>query len=327
MEVAVDCNQLSILLQNWERYATMLDTLSGQIAKPQIQAFPALKDVYDDLQVHSKNVRQLKTVLETALSEYGATENRLCALSSSNDTQASIDYNVKKTDVGQVFAATSGVLSNLQLLFGEAAWELLGDVNKVSSFIKDAGDYSEWIDVLFDSDAFENISDFLGDIGKSDLFKVTGYLGDGKKLVDALNDGNLDALKGLAEKYAKKGVKLGIRTATGVKVSGVVNSVYLDLGWNLGKNAVESVRDFIDDPSLGSGLSGVWNITAGTFFDAGTNLAEDVLSFAGDITGLGFDADDFGNAMDYLWRHPIKSAVATGEVIVDGVASFFDWLF
>ncbi len=327
MKVAVDCNRLNVLLQNWGRYASMLDTFSGQMAKPQIQAYPALEDVHNDLQIHSKNIRQLKAVLEAALSEYSTTENRLCALSSSNDTQASIDSNVKKTDVGQLFFATSVVLSNLRLLFGDAAWEMLGGLNKVSSFIKDAGDYSEWIDVLLDSDTFEGVSDFLGDIGKNDLFKVTGYLGDGKKLVDALNDGNLDALESLAEKYAKKGVKLGIKSATGVKVSGVVNSVYLDLGWNLGENAVESIQDFIDAPSPGSGLSGLWNMTAGTFFDAGTSLAEDALSFVGDITGQGFDNDDFGNAMDYLWHHPIKSAVATGEVIVDGVASFFDWLF
>lgn len=327
MEVAVDCNRLSILLQNWERHASMLDTLSEQIAKPQIQAFPALKDVYNDLQIHSKNVRQLKTVLETALSEYSTTENHLCALSALSDTHASTDYNAKKTDVSQIFSATSGVLSNPQLLFGEAAWELLGGVNKVSSFIKDSEDYSEWIDVLFDSDMFRDLSEEFHKIGKNKFFEVTGWLGDGKKLLDAINDGNLDTLEGLAEKYAKKGVKSGIKKATGVKVSGVVNSIYLDLGWNLGENVVESVRDFIDDPSLVSGLSGVWNITAGTFFDAGTNLAEDALSFVGDITGQGFDANDFGNAMDYLWCHPIKSAVATGEVIVDGVASFFDWLF
>ena len=149
----------------------------------------------------------------------------------------------------------------------------------------------------------------------------------GKKLIDALNTGDLDALENLSEKYLKKGVKSGIQLATGVKVSGVVNSVYLDLGWNLGENITESVQEIADDPSFGSAASGLWNITAGTFFDAGAGLAEDALSFVGDITGQGFDADDFGNAMDYLWNHPIESLVATGEVIVDGVASFFDWLF
>lgn len=209
---------------------------------------------------------------------------------------------------------------NLQLLF-------LDGVNKASSLIKDAADYSEWIDVLFDNEMFGDISDSLGKINKNDFFKVTGYLGDGKKLINALNTGDFDALESLSEKYLKKGVKAATKLATGTKVSGVVNSVYLDLGWNLGLNAAESVKDFIADPSVESAASGLWNITAGTFFDAGTALAKDALSFAGDITGQGFDTEDFSNAMDYLWNHPIESLVATGEVITDGVADFFDWLF
>lgn len=216
---------------------------------------------------------------------------------------------------------------DLQLLFGDTSWDILDGVSNMSSFIKDTGDYAEWIDVLFDSDMFGDISNQLKDVGKNELFKVAGYLDDGKKLIDALNTGDLDALENLSEKYLKKGVKSGIQLATCVKVSGVVNSVYLDLGWNLGENITESVQEIADDPSFGSAASGLWNITAGTFFDAGAGLAEDALSFVGDITGQGFDADDFGNAMDYLWNHPIESLVATGEVIVDGVASFFDWLF
>lgn len=207
---------------------------------------------------------------------------------------------------------------NLQLIFGDTPWDLLSGINDVTSFIRDAGDYSEWIEVLLDSEMFGDISDFLGDISKNDLFKVAGYLGDGKKLIDALNSGNLDDLEELSEKYLKKGVKSGIKLATGVKISGVVYSVYLDLGWNLGENAVESVQGFIEKPSLGSALSGLWNMTAGTFFDAGTGLAEDTFSFIGDVTGAGFDAEDFGNAMDYLWNHPFKSAYATGEVLVNG---------
>ena len=224
-------------------------------------------------------------------------------------------------------AAPPATRLDLQLLLGDTSLGIIGGVDNAASFIKNTGDYAEWIDVLFDSDVFGDISDQLGDIGKNDLFKIAGYLDDGKKLVDALNAGDLDALENLSEEYLKKGVQSGIQFATGIKTSGVVNGVYLDLGWNFGENFAESYQDFIDDPSFGSAVSGLWNITAGTFFDAGAGLAEDAFSFLSDITGQEFDTDDFGNAMDYLWNHPIESLVATGEVIVDGVASFFDWLF
>lgn len=324
MEIAIDYSQLNLLLSELEHHASTIDTLLGQISHSQIQSYPSLKTVREDLQTQCRDVRQLKIMLEAVLGEYSTTENRLCTFSSSGHTQTSTTTYVEETNVDQTL---SGSPQNLQSLFAGTALDFLGCASKATSFMKDAEDYSEWIDVLFDSDMFGDISNFLSEINKSDIFKITGYLGDGKKLIEALNSGNIDALESLAEKYLKKGTKSGIKMITGIKLSGVISSVYLDLGWNLGENVVENTRYFIENPSVETGLSSIWNITAGTLFDTGTDLAEDLLSFVGDITGQGFDADDFGNAMDYLWQHPIKSAVATGEVIIDGVADFFDWLF
>ena len=320
MEIAIDYGQLNLLLSEWEHHTSIMDTISKQITQSQIQAYPLLKAVHDNMQTHCKNVQQLKTVLEASLSEYSATENHLCTFNQTQSPTTSAGGN----DGSQPILTSPQVLP---LLSGGAVWDILGAVSEATSFIKDAKDFSEWVDVLFDSDMFEDISDFFGDISKNDILKAAGYLNDGKKLVDALDDGNLDTLESLSEKYLKKGVKSGIKVATGVKVSGVISGVYLDLGWDLGENTVESVHDFIENPSLETGLSGIWNITAGTFFDTGTGLTKDALSFVSDFTGQWFDADDFGNAMDYLWHHPIKSAIATGEVIGDSVASFFDWLF
>lgn len=204
---------------------------------------------------------------------------------------------------------------NLQLLFGETELDILSGVNKTSKFIKSAGEYSEWVKILFGNEMFGDISDFLGDVGKNDFFKVAGYLGDGKKLVDALNNGDIDALEDLIEKYGKKSIKEVIKLLTGAKVTDAENGVYLDLAWNLIENTAESIQVFVDDPSFGSALSGIWNMTAGTFFDAGAEMAERAFSFIGDATGLGFDADDFSNAVDYLWNHPLESLFATGAVV------------
>ena len=63
----------------------------------------------------------------------------------------------------------------LELQFNDTAWDILGGVNKTSSFIKDAGDYAEWIELLFDNDMYGELSDFLGDIPKNDFFKAAGF--------------------------------------------------------------------------------------------------------------------------------------------------------
>lgn len=104
MEVSVDYSRLNLLLQSWEYYASTLDTLSGQIVNAQAQARPALKAVYNNMKIHSRNVRQLKTVLEAALSEYNTTENRLCTFPASGYTQTSIVAYVKENNVDQVFS-------------------------------------------------------------------------------------------------------------------------------------------------------------------------------------------------------------------------------
>lgn len=324
MEIAIDYSQLNLLLSELEHHASTIDILLGQISYSQVQSYPSLKTVREDLQTQCRDIRQLKVVLEAILAEYSTTENRLRTFSSSGHTQTPITSYVEETNAGQALSSSP---QNLQPLFASTAWNLLGSVSKATSFMKDVEDYSGWIDVLFDSEMFGDISNFLSEINKSDIFKITGYLGDGKKLIDALNNGNIDSLESLAEKYLKRGIKSGIKLFTGVKVSGVISSVYLDLGWNLGENTVENIHSFFENPSIETGLSSIWNITAGTLFDTGTGLTKDFFSAIGDITGQGFDAEDFGNAMDYLWHHPVKSAIATGEVIIDGVASFFDWLF
>ncbi len=309
MRSTVNYSQLNLLASDFKRYAAALSSTSEPLARNS-----ATRNIQQTIQVSCDRIQQLGTALESIAAEYAATEAHLCSTTPSDAKRAG--------DVSQAF---SGASQDYQLLLGNVAWDLLGGVNKIGSYLKDAGDYSEWIDVLFSSDMFGDISDVLDDVAKNDVFKITGYLSDGKKLIDALNDKNSDVLEDLVEKYAKKGVKLGIKSATGVKVTGVVNNVYLDLGWNLGENTVESYHDFTEDPSFESGLTAIWNMTAGTLFDTGTGLAEDALSFVGDVTGQGFDTEDFGNAMDYLWQHPFKSAVATGEVIVDWVTSFFGW--
>lgn len=326
MEITIDYTQLNLLSSELEHHASTIESLLGQITQSQIQSYPALKAICEDLQTQTRNIKQLKVVLEAILSEYGATENRLSAFPSSSHTQTPIIPSVIGIEAN--VSQTPFILSqNLQLLFGSTAWSFLGSASKATSLIKDAEDYSEWIDVLFGSDIFGDISNVLEKINKSDILRAIGYLGDEKKFIDALNNGDIDSLESLAEKYLKRGTKSGIKLFTGAKVSGVISSVYLDLGWNLGENTVENIHSFIENPSIETGLSSIWNITAGTLFDTGTGLTKDFFSAIGDITGQGFDAEDFGNAMDYLWHHPVKSAIATGEVIIDGVASFFDWLF
>ena len=326
MEIFVNYGQLNLLLSDLERYAAIVESLSEQIA-PQPRSSSLHRTAYENMQSSCAGLCKLKTVLESVILEYSATEDRLSTLPSAGYTIVPVTSNTIEDATSSAIFPMSSVPLYIQLLFGGTAWDILGGVSKASSFMKKSENYSEWLELIFDSDAFGDLKDYFHDIGQNGLFKAAGYLSDGKKLIDALYGGDSSTLENIIEKYAKKGVKSGIKFATDVKISGVTGGVYLDLGWNLGENAVESIQNFKNNPSLNSAFSGFWNITAGTFFDAGAGLAKDVFSFIGDVTGQEFDANDFGNAMDYLWHHPIKSAVATGEVIVDGVASFFDWLF
>lgn len=356
-KVYVDPNGISEIRTIVEQQAQTMNQVEQTIAKVlmnldiQISATDNIKQSLNSLKNSSSKEREMLTRMSSALinvnDEFQATDHGL--LDKARDVNYALDYIIADAITGfseefpleiltkmmstgslsTIFGAFATLTTpiNLHLLFDDTAWDILDAINKTSGILKDTADYSEWIEKLFGSEMFGEISDFLGDVKKNDYFKVAGYLGDGKKLVDALGKGDADAIEKLIEKYGKKGIKTGIKLVTGHKVTGVVNSVYLDLAWNLGENSAESIREFIDDPSLNTAVSGLWNMTAGTIFDAATGLAEDALSYVADLTESEFDADDFGNAMDYLWNHPVESLVATGEVIADGVASFFDWLF
>lgn len=326
MEISVNYSQLNLLMSDLERYASIIESLSEQIVFQPLSS-SLLRTAHENMQSSCAGLCKLKSVLGSVILEYSTTEDRLSTLPSAGYTMISVTSNTIKDAASSAIFPMSSVPLYIQLLFGGTAWDVLGGVSKASSFLKKSENYSEWLELIFDSDTFGDLKDYFHDIGQNGLFKAAGYLSDGKKLIDALYGGDSGTLENIIEKYAKKGVKTGIKFATDVKISGVTGGVYLDLGWNLGENAVESIQNFKNDPSLESAFSGLLNITAGTFFDTGAGLAKDAFSFIGDVTGQEFDANDFGNAMDYLWHHPIKSAVATGEVIVDGVASFFDWLF
>lgn len=120
MEIAADYNQLNLLLSDLERYVSIMESLSGQIAS-QAQSYPLLKSTHKSMQTNCNGLQQLKTALEFAILEYSATENRLCTYLSSSRMQTSAVSYMKENDVGQVFSTFNFVthyIDDIGLLTG-----------------------------------------------------------------------------------------------------------------------------------------------------------------------------------------------------------------
>lgn len=227
----------------------------------------------------------------------------LFGVSSGNSTPISLDY---------LLESPVSILSEIK--------SGMGNIDKLTDI------YS----LFSDSEFMQTLGDYAGEIGKDPILKVASYLDDGKDLIDAIASGDTDTLESLIEKYSKKGVQF----VTGFK--NPFSSIYLDIGWNIGENAVESGQKFAKDPSLDNLLSLGWNVTGGALIDAGQSLASETLDFVYGLVGADFDEQDFNNAMEYLGDSIVETCewvggkigegiVAVGDAIIDGASAISDW--
>ena len=218
--------------------------------------------------------------------------------------------------ISEVFGGTGGNSTPFPLDY--LVENQVAVLSEIKSGMGNIKDLTNIYSLFSDSELMQTLGDYAEEIGKDTVLKVASYLDDGKDLLEAISSGDADTLEELIEKYAKKGVQV----ATGFESS--FGSIYLDLGWNLGENAAESVQSFIEEPSLDSLLSGVWNVTGGTFIDAGKNLASGTLDFLYGLVGADFDEQDFNNAMEYLGDSIVGGLNWAGEAVAEGILAAGD---
>ena len=104
MEIFVNYGQLNLLLSDLERYAAIVESLSEQIA-PQPRSSSLHRTAYENMQSSCTGLQKLKTVLGSAILEYTATEDHLCASFPSSHMQMSFVSYVKENGVDQVFSS------------------------------------------------------------------------------------------------------------------------------------------------------------------------------------------------------------------------------
>lgn len=179
-------------------------------------------------------------------------------------------------------------------------------------------DYSEILESLnsgflkdFMSEVHELAEEFKDTLKEDKVFQILGYIYDGLDTIKAWTGGDVDKVESLAEKYIKKGIKAGTKEFIGV--AGNTKSVYIDLAWNFGKNAVEGIQQMNENPSIGSLASLVWDMTGKTFVDTGVNMASEGIEFVYGLLGKEFDKEDFEECMDFL-----------GKVTMESLASFVE---
>lgn len=194
--------------------------------------------------------------------------------------------------------------------------ELTDMLEKIISTLGQVKTVSEYGEYVLDSELLSIIKDKAKEWGDIEFFKKFTLIDDCHDFIDAWQNGDGNKVESILESYIKKTVK----KATGL--SGVVNSTYINLGWNGGKRAAENIQEFIKDPSLVTLTSGVIDTIGGAYFDTGADLAEKGMKLLYGIIGKDFDSNDFGQAMDYLGNmilHPIET-FTSGEVNWEQVA-------
>lgn len=165
MEIIVDYSQLNLLLLDFERYTSTMESLSEQIAI-QAQSYYSLKPTYKNMQNSCNGIRQLKTALESVVLEYSTTEKRLCSFPSSSYTQASIVSYVKDNNVGQVFSTFNFVthyVDDIGFLTGFGYFFSHFDDN-IKALINSCGSLKEFWDSLISGSLPDRIADeFMND--------------------------------------------------------------------------------------------------------------------------------------------------------------------
>lgn len=215
----------------------------------------------------------------------------------------------------------------------------LGTIEDLSEIIELFGGENEFAQIL---------GEYADEIGKADILKASGYMVDGSKLLDVLENGNTDALESLLLKYGKKGATKLLKTTSGVE--GFTGATYISLAVNAGENFAGEMKEFVESPSLGALAGAVWGATGGALWDAGAEVAKDGLDLVYTIFGKEFDESDFDAAMDFVSEgletivesagnvvEMVGTAVIDGAVEVAGaawegicnvgetVASWFSW--
>lgn len=102
MEVAVNYNQLNLLLPDLEHHAAILESLSEEIAALS-HSKPALKRCSESMQTDCAKLRQLKSTLENAVLAYCAAENHLSSPVSDRATQTSAMSYAREHNVENIF--------------------------------------------------------------------------------------------------------------------------------------------------------------------------------------------------------------------------------
>lgn len=282
----------------------------------------------------SNNILQLRSALATINDKYSSCENKLFLVSNSNELfiaatniADSLSHFINSDSIGltpdwiENMPYTS--IATLAGLSVSDSYEwILDKLTSGKSNISNIRDLSELGWLFTGNENLQEISKSFKEMGDNSVFKTAGYLDDGLDLIDAINNGDLDALESLADKYMKQGVKY----LTGAK--GATGAIYLDLGLNMGKNFAESAQAFTEDPSLSTAFDTVWSVSAGAFLDTGFGLAENTLDFVYGVFGADFDNEDFNEAMDFLSGalHDVTEAavvtvVDTATEIVETIGS------
>lgn len=266
----------------------------------------------------SSNMGELATAAKSSLTEYRNCENRLCSTNNGilQGLAGGGGGGRFDTDNGEFVKTGYEVGSALSKTFPEQMVVLTTlfpeFLDRFDKNIDGLKDYAGLYDLFHDSKNAELLYQGMKDVGDTPFMKTAGYILDGKDLVEALESGDIDKLESLCEKYLKKGVKAG------TKISGPTASIYTDLGWYIGKNAIEEFKEILENPSLGAICYGAVKVYGKSLFQTGTDLAEDALDFFLGLGGGEVDKNDFQQAMDYLWNHPTDALAATGEVIAGG---------
>lgn len=303
----VQSNYTSLSTQNW---------VAGTRNK--------LLTVINEAKNNNVSLTQLLNALETSKREFHSCEIRLSGKGSS-----SVDI---ATEMG-MYSSRVAYEDSLEIGAGSVTTEELRDtvasngdgytlaalltttgfgLDYLKEFGSNLGDFKDLFGlwgVLADSENALKVYEGIKEVKDATIFKVSGYINDGRDLVNALESGDADKLEGLIDKYGKKALK----AASGA--SGPTSGIYIDLGYTAIKNFSDSTQAFVKDPSFNTFMAGVWNTTGMAFIDTGVGLAEDTLDFVYKLFGKEFDKVDFHNAMDFLGNTVVDTAKNIGEDI------------
>ncbi|MCD8361604.1 MAG: hypothetical protein LUC98_01375 [Lachnospiraceae bacterium] len=313
----VNSNLMQEGVSELEEIASQLESLSQAVVQVNTRLtwkVSGSATVSKKLTSYSENLNSMSLIasslgvaLSDSVSLYAKTENELS--NGSNLEEQFQNPAVSNNNTEEI------TYSSLAWLFG-AICGLYADVGSAAGKLKTV---TEYLGYVFDNEFLGTVSMMSKEMGDFAIFKVAGWMDDGKDLIEAIEKGDADSVEDLIEKYVKKGIKTLTSGTTLPK--GVVGATYINIAWNAGENLIDSATEFGEDPSLATAASAVWAVTGEALFDTGTDLAETGLELVYSVVGKEFDGDDFEEAMECLGSlvNPISWITGENSVVVNAV--------